>query len=61
MSDREEPRCPYCLGDGKIPKVQDIVSAIHPAHGGWQTCPGCGGTERLKADDWQTGDSAGGW
>jgi DnaJ-class molecular chaperone len=61
MPSREEPRCPYCLGEGRLPKVQDIKLAAHPPREQWQTCLGCGGTGRLKADDWQTGDGGGGW
>jgi hypothetical protein len=62
VPDREEPRCPYCLGAGKLPKV---VLAIAPEPPlalpvQWQTCMGCGGSGQLKADDWQVRDG-GGW
>jgi hypothetical protein len=52
MPDREQPRCPYCLGEGKLPKARDIAPGT-PSPPKWQTCLGCGGTGRLKADDWQ--------
>jgi DnaJ-class molecular chaperone len=61
MPDRKQPRCPYCLGEGKLPKVQAILSATHALPIEWQTCPGCGGTGQLKADDWREGDGAAGW
>ena len=51
MFDRKRPRCPYCLGEGKLPKVQAILSATHALPIEWQTCPGCGGTGQLNADD----------
>jgi hypothetical protein len=56
MPDREEPRCPYCLGEGKLPKARDIASGTPSPRKEWQTCLGCGGTGRLKADDWQAAD-----
>ena len=61
MSDHKQPRCPYCLGEGKLPKAQDIMPATHTLLVQWQTCLGCGGTGRLQADDWREGDRAAGW
>jgi hypothetical protein len=55
MPAREERRCPYCLGEGRLPKLNYIVSeALHPS-GEPDTCPGCAGTGRLKPE---TGDDA---
>jgi hypothetical protein len=51
MPDREQPRCPYCLGSGKLPKAQDIASGTPSPPQEWETCLGCGGTGRLTADD----------
>ena len=61
MSDQKQPRCPYCLGEGKLPKAQDIMPATRALPGQWQTCLGCGGTGQLKSDDWQVRDGGGGW
>jgi len=61
MLDRKRPRCPYCLGEGKIPKAHDILLATHPLPDERQTCPGCGGTGRLKPDDWLVSDGTEGW
>jgi hypothetical protein len=61
MPDRKEPRCPYCLGGGKLPKVQHTILAAHHSSEGSETCLGCGGTGRLKADDWRVEDGAAGW
>ena len=37
------------------------MPAAPPAPGDWQAWPGCGGTGRLKADDWRGWDDAGEW
>jgi hypothetical protein len=55
MPNGEERRCPYCLGEGWLPKLSYIVSAALAPSGGSDTCPGCAGTGRLKPD---TGDDA---
>jgi DnaJ-class molecular chaperone len=61
MPDREEPRCPYCLGDGRLPKGQDILVAKLLPPKEWQTCLGCAGSGRLQADDWEVSDGPGRW
>jgi hypothetical protein len=53
MSDRKQPRCPYCLGVGKLPKGLNVLNAAHTPPQQWQTCMGCSGTGRLQADDWR--------
>jgi len=50
MPDREEPRCPYCLGEGRLPKLNYIASAVPAPSGESNTCPGCAGTGRLKSE-----------
>jgi hypothetical protein len=61
MSDRKQLQCPYCLGEGKLPKLHAIAPATNalPAQG--QYCVGCGGTGQLKSGDWEVQDGAGGW
>jgi len=50
MPAREEPRCPYCLGEGRLPKLNyTALAALAPSPES-DTCPGCAGTGRLKPE-----------
>jgi hypothetical protein len=50
MLNRGKPRCPYCLGEGRLPKLNYIVPVALAPSGESDTCPGCAGTGRLKPE-----------